>query len=79
MKASVTECMQKLLDLRRKELKEAKICGPLFGIVIKLQPDGQFEFEKNKCGQLKVHRANTWDDLDEIAAMINGLCQLRKR
>ena len=87
VKASVTECMQLLLDLRRKELKETKICGPLFGIVtdalhfifIKLQPDGQFEFQKNKCGQLKVHRANTWDDLDGIAAMINGLCQLRKR
>ena len=87
VKACVTQCMQQLLELRRKELIETKRSGPLFGIVtdalhfifIKLQPDGQFEFEQNKCGQLKVHKANTWEDLDEIAAMINGLCQLRKR
>ena len=87
VKASVTQCMQQLLELRRKELKETKRSGPLYGIVtdalhfifIKLQPDRQFEFEQNKCGQLKVHKANTWEDLDEITAIINGLCQLRKR
>ena len=86
VKESITQCMQYLLDLRAKE-KSRNESGPLFGIVtdalhfifIKLHSDGQFEFEKDNLGQLKVHKANTWQDLSDVSAMINGLCQLRKR
>ena len=85
VKKSITQCMQYLLDLHAKE-RSTKESPPLFGIVtdalhfifIKLYSDGQFEFEKD-LGQLKVHKANTWDDLKEIAGMINGLCQRRGR
>ena len=85
VKKSITQCMQYLLDLHT-EKPSTKESPPLFGIVtdalhfifIKLHSDGQFEFEKD-LGQLKVHKANTWDDLKEIAAMINGLCQRHGR
>ena len=87
VKKSITQCMQYLLDLHTEE-PSAKESPPLFGIVtdalhfifIKLHSDGQFEFEEEvPLRQLKVHKANTWDDLKEIAARINGLCQLRQR
>ena len=88
VKESITQCMQQLLDHRKKEKEEKrKESGPLFGIVtdalhfifIKLHSDEQFEFEEDNLGQLRVHKVNTWQDLNDISAMINGLCQLRKR
>ena len=86
LKKSITQCMQYLLDLHT-EKPSTEESRPLFGIVtdalhfifIKLHSDGQFEFEEDNLGKLKAHTANTWDDLNEIAAMINGLCQRRRR
>ena len=86
VRESITQCMQYLLDLHAEE-RSTRESRPLFGVVtdslhfifIKLHSDGQFAFEEDNLGQIKVHTANTWADLNEIAATINGLCQLRKR
>ena len=87
IRESIIQCMQQLDALQRTN-KEKGQHIPLFGIVtdalhyifLKLQPDGQHAFEqKQQRSYLKVHRANTWHDLYEIAATIKGLCQLRKR
>ena len=87
VKASITQCMQQLLNLHIKD-KARKKNGSLFGIVtdarhfifIKLLSNGQFEFERDDdLGQIKVHKADTWDDLYGIAGIINGLCRCCKR
>ena len=59
-------------------------------IFIKLTADKQFVFEREPMGKIpkglgpiigdiKVHTANTWEDLDDIAATINGLWQQIKQ
>ena len=64
------------------------VTDALHFIFIKLTEDKQFQFEKENYGEtsqssetiiseIKVHTANTWKDLDDIAAIINGLCQQR--
>ena len=64
------------------------VTDALHFIFIKLTKDKQFQFEKEDHGEtsqssetiideIKVHTANTWKDLDNIAAIINGLCQQR--
>ena len=64
------------------------VTDALHFIFIKLTEDKQFQFEKEDHGEtsqssetiideIKVHTANTWKDLDNIAAIINGLCQQR--
>ena len=64
------------------------VTDALYFIFIKLTEDKQFQFEKENHGEtsqssetiideIKVHTANTWDNLDNIAAMINGLCRHR--
>ena len=64
------------------------VTDALHFIFIKLTRDKRFQFEKEHYGdalqslgtiidEIKVHTANTWDHLDNIAAIINGLCQQR--
>ena len=78
--------MEQLLAVQQEIQKKGRNI-PLFGVMtdimhnifIKLHSDGQFEFEKNDQGELRVHRVNTWNDFDEIVEIINGLCQLHKK
>ena len=85
IRASITQCMEQLIAIQQ-EIKDKGRNVPLFGIVtdafhfifIKLHPDGQFEFESNDRREVKVHRANTWDDFHHITEIFNGLCQLHK-
>ena len=61
------------------------VTDALHFIFITLTQDKRFEFEKENHGEtshssetiideIKVHTANTWQDLDNIIAIINGLC-----
>ena len=78
--------MEQLLAVQQEIQKRGQNI-PLFGIMtdvmhnifIKLHCDGQFEFEKNDQGELRVQRVNFWNDFDEIVEIINGLCQLHKK
>ena len=62
------------------------VTDALHFIFIKLTPDKQFVLERENYGktppglgpmtdEIKVHTANTWEDLYAITAIINGLCQ----
>ena len=83
---SVTQFMGQLIAIKQ-EIEDMDRNISLFGIMtdelhfifIKLHPDGQFELQKDDRQELKVHRANTWEDLQEISEIFNGLCQLHKK
>ena len=62
------------------------VTDALHYIFIILTQDKRFVFEREYYGQtpqevepiigeIKVHTANTWEDLDDITVTINGLCQ----
>ena len=84
---SIIQCMKQLLALHEEEKEVKEQSGPLLGIVtdalhfifIELKSDKRFFFEKDGVkDEIKVHRANTWDDLDSIAERIRGTCHAIK-
>ena len=79
---SIIQCMKQLLALHKKEQEVKEQSGHLLGIVtdalhfifIRLLRDKTFVFESEFFG-IKVHTANTWNNLDSIATFIRGSCE----